>query len=224
MSTKSSGHVGVAWHKGINKWIAYINIGGHRTYLGNFENLEDAISAREKAESNFVRPKGKIASEKEQRLADAERERSHYKNADMSKLSVDQRAYLLDYLNGMRAQDIADKYGVNKPVVYSRIREAKRLIDTGFAHRPEEITNRKKYARKYYQEHKEQIKEQASKYAAEHPDEVRQTQKQSYKRNRKQRIEYMKQYNKHYYQKNRDRILARAKERRQKRLNDTPGQ
>lgn len=214
MSTKSSGHVGVAWHKGTNKWIAYINIGGHRTYLGNFENLEDAISAREKAESDFVRPKGKISLEKEQRLADAEREKLHYKNADMSKLSADQRAYLLDYLNGMRAKDIADKYGVNKPVVYSRIREAKRLIDTGSAHSPEEITNRKKYARKYYQEHKEQIKAQSVRYASAHPEKAKEARKRSYKNNREQRLGKMREYNKKYYQENRDRLLARNKARR----------
>ena len=57
----------------------------------------------------------------------------------MSMLTPEQRACLLDHLGGMRAKDIANKYDVKKPVVYNRIREAKRIIDTGSAHSEDEI-------------------------------------------------------------------------------------
>ena len=220
MSDKKSGHVGVAWHKGINKWTAYINISGRQTYLGNFQNLEDAIKAREKAESNNVRPKGKIALEKERKLANAERERLHYKNADMSKLSTDQRAYLLDYLDGIHAQDIADKYGVKKPVVYNRIREAKHIIDTGSAYSPEEVEKRRNYAQKYYQEHKEKLKAYSRKYAIDHPKEAREANRRNYIKNREKRLKERREYNKKYYAKNKEQILAAQKLRRQDRMLD----
>lgn len=220
MSDKKSGHVGVAWHKGINKWTAYINVGGRRTNLGNFRNLEDAIQARENAESDIVRPKGKIALEKERRLVDAERERLHYKNADMSKLSVDQRAYLLDYLDGMRVQDIADKYGVKKHVAYNRIREAKHIIDTGSAYSPQEIDKRRKYAQAYYQKHKDEMKAYSRKYAEEHHEEVREANRRNYIKNREKRLEKRREYNKKYYAKNKEQILAAQKLRRQDRMLD----
>ena len=139
-----------------------------------------------------------------------------YKHADMSMLSPEQRACLLDYLNGMHAQDIADKYGVKKPVVYCRIREAKRIIDTGSAHSEEEIAYRKEYAKRYYQEHAEQLKEYSRQYVSEHPGKAKEAQKRSYERNREKRIKDMKEYNKLYYQKNRERILTRMKERSRK--------
>ena len=220
MSNKSSGRVGVAWHKGHHKWIAYININGKRKYLGTFDNLDHAIAAREKAESEFLNPKNKSESKEELKLSRTEQEKSRYKNADMSGLTDDQRSCLLDYLDGVSAQDIADKLGVNKPVVYNRIREAKRIIDTGSAHSAEEIAYRKEYAKRYYQEHSERLKEYSRKYTSEHPDKTKETQKQSYERNREKRIKDMKEYNKRYYQKNRERILARVKERSRKQNNE----
>lgn len=134
-----------------------------------------------------------------------------YKHADMSMLSLEQRACLLDYLGGVSAQDIADKYGIKKPVVYNRIREAKRIIDTGVAHSPEEIAKRKEYARKYYHEHKDRIKEQAAKYAADHPEKMREARRRNYEKNREERLKRNREYNKEYYQKNRERILAKRK-------------
>ena len=220
MNNKSSGHVGVSWNKGANKWTAYINIDGNRTYLGNFVNLEDAIAARENAESGVVRLKDKIASKKEQRIAEAEQKRLHYKNADMSQLSENQRACLVDYLSGMRVQDIADKYGIKNPVVYNRIREAKNIIDTGSAHNQEELRKRKEYAQKYYQEHKDEMIAYSRKYAADHPQEVRESNRRNYAKNRTKRLEERREYNKKYYTKNRERILAKAKARNQGRMID----
>lgn len=139
-----------------------------------------------------------------------------YKHADMSMLSPEQRACLLDYLGGMRAQDIADKYGVKKPVVYCRIREAKRIIDTGSARSEEEISYRKEYAKRYYQEHAEHLKEYSRQYASEHPDKVKEANHRNYQKYRERCKEERKEYQKLYYQKNRERILARAKERSKK--------
>lgn len=46
----TSGVVGVHFSKRDQKWIAYIKINGKRKHLGSFEDKEDAISARRKAE------------------------------------------------------------------------------------------------------------------------------------------------------------------------------
>lgn len=218
MSDKKFGHVGVSWHKRHQKWVAYITVSGKQKYIGIFDDLEEVIAARENAESKF--PATKRKSRKEIRSETREKEKLHYLNSDMSKLSEDQRACLLDYLSGMRAQDIADKYGINKPVVYRRIREAKRIIDTGSAHSPEEICQRKEYAQKYYQEHKDKLKEHATKYATDHPESVRAARKRSYENNRQQRLERMKEYNKKYYARNREQILAKTKARNQNRMVD----
>ena len=218
MSDKKSGHVGVAWHKGHQKWIAYITISGKQKYLGTFDKIEDAISAREDAESKF--PAARRKSRKEIRFESQEEEKLHYLNSDMSKLSEDQRACLLDYLGGMRAQDVADKYGVKKPVVYNRIREAKRIIDTGSAHSPEETEKRRKYAQKYYQEHKTEMKAYSRKYAANHPEAVKEANRRNYAKHREKHLEERREYNRKYYKENRERILAKSKARSQGRMID----
>lgn len=46
----TSGHVGVCWHKALNKWQAQIMVNGKDLYLGLFDDLEEAIAARKKAE------------------------------------------------------------------------------------------------------------------------------------------------------------------------------
>lgn len=218
MADKKSGHVGVAWHKGHQKWIAYITVSGKQKYLGVFNDLEDAIAARKKAEGEF--PPSKKKSRKEIMFESREKEKLHYLNSDMSKLSEDQRACLLDYLGGMRAQDIADKYGINKPVVYNRIREAKSIIDTGSAHSPEEIKKRQEYAQKYYQEHKDEMKAYSRKYAADHPESVKEANRRNYLKRREKRLEEQREYNKKYYAKNREKILTRSKARGQGRMID----
>lgn len=47
----SSGCVGVAWNKRRGKWMAYINSGPKRQYLGaHFSDLESAVAVRKAAE------------------------------------------------------------------------------------------------------------------------------------------------------------------------------
>ena len=46
----SSGHSGVSWHKPMKKWIAKISVNGKEIWLGSFDNKEDAIIVRKKAE------------------------------------------------------------------------------------------------------------------------------------------------------------------------------
>lgn len=48
-SNNKSGVNGVSWHKGRQKWQAYISVDGKRKYLGLFESLEDAENTRNKA-------------------------------------------------------------------------------------------------------------------------------------------------------------------------------
>jgi hypothetical protein len=50
--TNSSGHQGVKWNKSLNKWQVQITHNKKRIHLGVFDNLQDAIIARRKAELN----------------------------------------------------------------------------------------------------------------------------------------------------------------------------
>lgn len=45
-----SGQMGVFWHKRANRWTAQISVGGKSRHLGLFDDLEDAVTARKKAE------------------------------------------------------------------------------------------------------------------------------------------------------------------------------
>lgn len=57
----SSGVTGVTWRKDIRKWRVRININGHETQVGLFENKEDAISARRTAETEYYTYKRSIS-------------------------------------------------------------------------------------------------------------------------------------------------------------------
>ena len=46
MSTNKSGYEGVCWHKKLSKWRAYIMINNKNNYLGIYEDIEDAVNAR----------------------------------------------------------------------------------------------------------------------------------------------------------------------------------
>jgi hypothetical protein len=46
----TSGHNGVYWNKQVKKWQAYITVEGKARYLGIFEDIKDAISARKRAD------------------------------------------------------------------------------------------------------------------------------------------------------------------------------
>ena len=51
-----SGYVGVNWDKSRGKWQASLRFKGHKYNLGRFDNIEDAISARKKAEEEIFLP------------------------------------------------------------------------------------------------------------------------------------------------------------------------
>ena len=48
-----SGHTGVIWHNQSNKWMAYIKVDYKFKNLGYFDDKEDAIEARRKAEIKY---------------------------------------------------------------------------------------------------------------------------------------------------------------------------
>ena len=52
----TSGKTGVTFNKRKQKWFAYITLKGNRIFLGYFENKEDAIKARLKAEEEYFVP------------------------------------------------------------------------------------------------------------------------------------------------------------------------
>ncbi len=51
-----SGTKGVCWRRKTGKWRARIGIFGKDIYLGEFENLEDAVNARKRAEEKYFHP------------------------------------------------------------------------------------------------------------------------------------------------------------------------
>lgn len=211
MSDKKSGHVGVVWHKRKGKWMAYIGRAGKQKYLGVFDKVEDAIAAREKAELEFPLPPRKS---KKSKIEYDPQEKLHYANTDMSNLSEIQRVCLLDYINGIRVKDIAVKYKISEATTYVKIKEAKRIIDTGAAYSPEELKKRKEYYKNYYSEHREEMKESSNRYAKDHTESMREYGKRYYEKNRDRLINNMKIYNKEYYEKNRERLIAKARARR----------
>jgi len=52
-SRNKSGFTGVYWHKGKQRWTAYIRVDGVLKALGTFLNKEDAIEARRNAETDL---------------------------------------------------------------------------------------------------------------------------------------------------------------------------
>ena len=51
-----SGFKGVYWVKKYNKWYANIQVNNKQIWLGSFDELADAISARKKAEEIYFQP------------------------------------------------------------------------------------------------------------------------------------------------------------------------
>ncbi len=52
-NNNASGFTGVGFMKKLNKWRAYIKIDGKDKHLGSFENIDDAVRARLKAEKEL---------------------------------------------------------------------------------------------------------------------------------------------------------------------------
>lgn len=49
----SSGFNGVHWYARHNKWEAYIDVDGKRVHLGNYDEIEDAVEARQQGEIKY---------------------------------------------------------------------------------------------------------------------------------------------------------------------------
>jgi len=49
----TSGHTGVVWHPRNGKWQAQVTIHGKNHYLGQFDDVGDAIAARQRANEQF---------------------------------------------------------------------------------------------------------------------------------------------------------------------------
>ena|SRR5690625_179208 len=52
----TSGHKGVTYDKQRKKWRAYIGFKGKQISLGYFDNVEDAVKARQDAEEKYYKP------------------------------------------------------------------------------------------------------------------------------------------------------------------------
>lgn len=55
-TTNNSGYKGVSWDKHAGKWMAYIMFKRKTINLGRYENKQDAIEARRKAEEKYFLP------------------------------------------------------------------------------------------------------------------------------------------------------------------------
>lgn len=52
-SDNKSGVTGVSWSKGDNKWTVRISVDGRARSLGNFDEFDDAVLARKRAEAEY---------------------------------------------------------------------------------------------------------------------------------------------------------------------------
>ena len=52
-TNSTTGYTGVVWHKTNNKYIAHIQVNNKHIHLGSYDNLEEAIEARELANINY---------------------------------------------------------------------------------------------------------------------------------------------------------------------------
>ena len=51
----TSGKTGVHWHSNINKWIANIGYGNKLVHLGYFDDYDEAVKERERAEIKYFK-------------------------------------------------------------------------------------------------------------------------------------------------------------------------
>lgn len=59
-TNSTSGFLGVSWDKERNKWCAHIKVNRRKIYLGRFQDINDAILARQEAEQRYFHYKQKV--------------------------------------------------------------------------------------------------------------------------------------------------------------------
>jgi hypothetical protein len=52
-SNNNSGVTGIGWHKSNNKWRVRIGVHNKSIYLGEYDNLEEAVKVRKEAEIKY---------------------------------------------------------------------------------------------------------------------------------------------------------------------------
>lgn len=55
LSNNTSGTTGVSWSKDMKKWHSYIEINNERINIGYFDDIDNAIQERKKAEKNYFK-------------------------------------------------------------------------------------------------------------------------------------------------------------------------
>lgn len=95
LKNNTSGYTGVSFVKTYagepyNKWRAYIDVDGTRTYLGDFDSKEDAIAARKEAGEKGVKwyKENRNKLQKQVRKKTKKYTTSKYKDTDLKRKSV----------------------------------------------------------------------------------------------------------------------------------------
>lgn len=206
----ASNHAGVSWNKASRKWNAYISADGKLKYLGSFDDLNDAIAARKKAES--------ARDLRKSQRRQIEMQKTSYQNCDLSSLTQSQALVFKDYLDGISAKEISERHGLKKHNVYRYIREARMILDAQLSGDPSALLKAKnaakKYCQDYYQKNKDSIKAKTKEYYENHNEEIREYRKAYYIEHKEELDERNRSYSREYYEKNREKILARQKARR----------
>lgn len=130
---------------------------------------------------------------------------------NMIDLSDVQRKCVIDRAAGLSCNEIAEKHGLSKTMVYYHLKRARRLMEGLPALTDQEKENQKKSARKHYQGHKQQYLDNNDRYYAKNPERVKEYRQKYYEEHKEELNAKQREYNKKYYSKNRERILARKK-------------
>ncbi len=68
-SNSTTGYTGVSKRSKTGKYEAYISVEGKKKFLGIFDNMEDAVEAREKGVDEYYRPLAEMINEEINRQA-----------------------------------------------------------------------------------------------------------------------------------------------------------
>ncbi len=139
-----------------------------------------------------------------------------YMGSDLSVLDDSHRTIFADYLSHIPCKKISEKYNLNIHTVYRRIRESKKLIDTGSILTDQEKKDKKIYYQEYYQKNKDTIKKRSKEYHQNHRDECIKSMKSWYENHKEEVKKSNRIRNQEYYQKNRDKILSKRREQSHK--------